>query len=115
MIIRFLVIGFLLLLGLSFYFQNQDQVITIRYFFGFQERTTPMFVPVFFAFLLGLLMTSLLLVPGWVKTHLALRRKTKALLEAESDLGRLSRSLEKAATTHQTPDSLVLSERPRND
>lgn len=104
MIIRVIFVGFLLLLCISFFFQNQDQVITLRYFFGLQEASTYMYVPVLTAFAMGLFVTSLLLFPGWIRARMAIRRKTKALQEAELDLDRLRHSIEKATATHRSSD-----------
>ena len=102
MMVRVILVGLLLLLSLTFYYQNQDQVVTLRYFFGLQEISTSIHVPMLTAFVMGLLITSLLLFPGWIKARIELRRTTRALQEAESDMERLRRSMEKAAATHRT-------------
>ena len=64
---------------------------------------------VFYHFIhaLGLLVASILLFPAWVRGRLELRRKTKALQEAEADLEELSASLGKIAQPRSASDEEV--------
>jgi len=93
--IRLILVGILLLLSLAFFLQNQDQEVTLRYFFGLLESSTPIYKPILIAFAVGLLVSGILLFPPWVRSRIDLRRKTKALQEAEVDLERLRHSVEK--------------------
>lgn len=93
--IRLILVGILLLLSLAFFLQNQEQEVTLRYFFGLLEASTPIYKPILTAFAVGLLVAGILLFPPWVRSRIELRRKTKALQEAEVDLERLRQSLEK--------------------
>ncbi len=110
--IRLILVGTLLLLCLAFFLQNQEQEVTLRYFFGLFEASTPIYKPILTGFAVGLLVSGILLFPPWVKGRIELRRKTKALQEAEVDLERLRHSLEKV--TGRTPHSLS-SELPSRD
>ncbi len=103
--IRLILVGLLLLLSLAFFLQNQEQQVTLRYFFGLLEASTPIYKPILTAFAVGLLVAGILLFPPWVRSRIELRRKTKTLQEAEVDLERLRQSLEKLAgrTSTQTP------------
>lgn len=109
--IRLILVGVLLLLSLTFFLQNQEQEVTLRYFFGLREATTELWRPVLSAFAVGLLVASILLFPAWVQVRLELRRKMKALQEAEADLERLRRSpaMEPASPVPggQPPDALT--------
>lgn len=93
--IRVLLIGILFLLSLAFFLQNQEQEVTLRYFFGLLEASSPIYQPIMAGFLVGLLVSAILLFPPWVRGRIELRRKTKALQQAEVDLERLRQSLEK--------------------
>ncbi|NTW37825.1 MAG: aldehyde dehydrogenase family protein [Syntrophobacteraceae bacterium] len=84
-----------LLLSLAFFLQNQEQEVTLRYFFGLLESSTPIYKPILTAFAVGLLVSGILLFPPWVRGRIELRRKTKALQDAEVDLERARQSLEK--------------------
>lgn len=94
--IRLILVGVLLLLSLSFFLQNQEQEVRLRYFFGLFEASTPIYKPILAAFAIGLLVSGILLFPAWVRGKIELRRKMKALQEAEGDLERLRQSLDKA-------------------
>ena len=63
---------------------------------------------------MGLLVAGILLFPPWVRGRIELRRKTKALQEAEVDLERLRHSLEKV-TGRISPGLTVEPHRDRRD
>lgn len=96
--IRLILVGTLLLLCLAFFLQNQEQEVTLRYFFGLFEASTPIYKPILAGFAVGLLVSGILLFPPWVRGRIELRRKTKALQEADVDLERLRQSLEKVTS-----------------
>ena len=95
--IRLILVGTLLLLALSFFLLNQEQEVTLRYFFGLRSASILIYKPILAAFGVGLLVSGILLFPAWVRGRIELRRKTKALQEAEVDLERLRQALDKAA------------------
>ena len=95
--IRLILVGTLLLLALSFFLQNQEQEVTLRYFFGLRSASILIYKPILAAFGVGLLVSGVLLFPARVRRRIELRRKTKALQEAEVDLERLRQALDKAA------------------
>ncbi len=94
--IRLILVGVLLLLSLTFFLQNQEQEVILRYFFGFRSASTPIYKPILSAFVVGILVASILLFPAWIRGRIELRRKTKALQEAEADLDRLRQEMGKA-------------------
>ncbi|CUS37064.1 lipopolysaccharide assembly protein LapA domain-containing protein [Candidatus Nitrospira nitrificans] len=100
---RLILVGTLLLLSLAFILQNQEQEVTLRYFFGLLEASTPIYKPIMAGCLVGLLVSAILLFPPWIRGRIDLRRKTKALQEAEANLERLRQSLEKLSGRSQTP------------
>ena len=108
--IRLILVGTLLLLCLAFFLQNQEQEVTLRYFFGLFEASTPIYKPILAGFGVGLLVAGILLFPPWIKGRIELRRKTKALQEAEVDLERLRHTLEKVTgrTSHPVPGEVAL-------
>ena len=107
--IRLILVGILLLLSLTFFLQNQEQEVTLRYFFGLASAQTYIYKPILSAFAIGLLVASILLFPPWIRGRIELRRKTRALQEAEADLERLRQSMGKALRTNvnQGPGEIV--------
>lgn len=108
--IRLILVGILLLLSLAFFLQNQEQEVTLRYFFGLLQASTPIYKPILTAFAIGVLVAGILLFPPWVRSRIELRRKTKALQEAEVDLERLRQSLEKLSGRVPSPPPLESSQ-----
>ncbi len=103
---RLILVGILLLLSLAFVLQNQEEEVTLRYFFGLLEASTPIYKPILAGFAVGLLVSAILLFPPWVRSRIELRRKTKALQQAEVDLERLRQSFEKVSgRTPASPDT----------
>ncbi|MDH4152593.1 MAG: LapA family protein [Nitrospira sp.] len=103
---RLILVGIVLLLSLAFVLQNQEQEVTLRYFFGLLEASTPIYKPIMAGFGVGLLVSAILICPPWVRSRIQLRRKTKALQQAEVDLERLRQSLEKVSGRTQAPTDL---------
>jgi len=112
--IRLILVGVIALLSLAFFLQNQEQEVTIRYFFGLLEISTPIYKPILLGFAMGLLISGVLLFPPWVRCRVELRRKTKSLQDADVDLERLRHSLEKV-TGHPSSTFIHDSSRNRHD
>ena len=102
--IRLILVFILLALSLSFFLQNQDAMVTLRYFFGLKSAETRVYVPILSAFVIGLLVSSILLFPAWVRGRIELRRKTKQLQEAEAELEQL-REAQHGVESDQSPSS----------
>ncbi len=100
--IRLILVFILLALALSFFLQNQDQEVTLRYFFGLKSAETRVYVPILSGFVIGLLVASILLFPPWIRGRIELRRKTKQLQEAQAELEQL-RETERGVEPDQAP------------
>ncbi|MGH7261061.1 MAG: LapA family protein [Nitrospiraceae bacterium] len=109
--IRLILVFILLALSLSFFLQNYEQEVTLRYFFGLRTAETKVYVPILSAFVIGLLVSSILLFPAWVRGRIELRRKTKQLQEAEAELEQW-REAQRGAEPDQPTASGADDERP---
>ncbi len=113
--IRLILVAILLLLSLTFFLQNQEQEVTLRYLFGLKTASTPIYTPILSAFAMGILVATILLFPAWIRGRIELRRKTKALQEAEADLERLRSSMEKTVPRSSGGSAEDLAEDSRDD
>ncbi|WP_447978161.1 LapA family protein [Candidatus Nitrospira bockiana] len=104
--IRLVLVGILLLLSLSFFLENQEQEVTLHYFFGLRSASTPIYKPILSAFAIGIIVASILLFPAWINGRIELRRKTKALQEAEADLEELRKALGRMSTPTSSEEEL---------
>ena len=109
--IRLILVGTIFLLSLTFFLQNREEVVTLRYFFGFRSGSTEIYKPILISFAVGMLVALILLFPSWVQSRIQLRRKTKALQEAEVDLERLRMNLPKG---QRPPTRFESDEMPRD-
>ena len=80
----------------SFFLQNQEQHVTVRYLFGMGEASTPLNVPILSAFAVGLALGTAMLLPAWIRGRLELRRMSRTLTELQADLEQFRRTIEKA-------------------
>ncbi len=104
--IRLLLLGAVVLFALTFLALNHNQEVTLQYFFGFQNSSTMVAVPLLVAFVMGLTVATILLVPAWMRGRLELRRKGKEIQELRTDLERIRRSVEQGASNtvgHRLP------------
>lgn len=102
--IRLILVGIILLLSLAFFLQNQEQEVSLKYFFGLRTASTPVYKPILTSFVIGLVIMSILLFPAWVRGRIELRRKTKALQEAEADLERLRDAINRVPTARRADE-----------
>lgn len=109
--IRLTLVFILLALSLSFFLQNQDQEVALRYFFGLKSAETKVYVPILSGFVIGLLVSSILLFPAWVRGRIEMRRKTKQLQEAEAELEQL-REAQRGLEPDQSPSPAADDEPP---
>ena len=75
--IRLILVGTLLLLTLSFFLQNQEQEVTLRYFFGLRSASILIYKPILAAFGVGLLVSGILLFPAWVLSLIHISEPTR--------------------------------------
>ncbi len=84
--IRFLLILILFVVAFTLAINNLQETIRIHYFFGYESRPIHVYLLIVGAFLLGMVITVLLLLPEWVKNRLRLRRQERTLQRLESEL-----------------------------
>ncbi len=81
---------FLILLGLVWTaaYENRDQEVALRYFFGISTPPIPLHLLLPGAILGGLLLAVLFLLPGWIRMALEVRRQARTIERLEEDLQR---------------------------
>ena len=99
---RLILVGTLVLLSLAFFLQISKQEVTLRYFFGLLEASTPIYKPIMAGFVIGLLVAAILLFPPWVRGRIDLRTKDEGLTGSRGELGAAWQSLEKISGRTQS-------------
>lgn len=86
--VRLILVVVLLTLSIIFFLQNRAEQAVLRYF-GMTTAPTPIYKPILSAFVLGLLIMGILLLPAWINLRMEVRRMRQALHLAEEELHRL--------------------------
>jgi len=86
--IRVLIFILVLVGAFAFMIENTEQTVQIRYFMGYSTPPIPVYQLVSGAFIVGMLLTGVLIFPEWIRMRLALRRQRKALERIEEEMGR---------------------------
>ena len=79
----------ILLLGFTFIVKNTDQTVALQYFFGLAAPPIPVYQLVIGAFIVGMLLTGILIFPEWIRLRLEVRRQRKSLVRIEDEMARL--------------------------
>ncbi|MBI3811585.1 MAG: LapA family protein [Nitrospirae bacterium] len=87
--IRVLIFILVLLLGFTVVVKNTDQTVVLQYFFSLATPPIPVYQLVASVFILGMLLTGLMIFPEWVRMRLEIRRQRKSLQRIEDEMARL--------------------------
>ena len=87
--IRVLIFTLILLLGFTVVVNNTDQVVVLQYFLDLATPPIPVYQLVAGAFIIGMLLTGLLVFPEWIRMRLEIRRQRKSLQRIEDEMARL--------------------------
>ncbi len=99
--IRVLIFILILLLGFTIVVKNTDQVVVLQYFLGLATPPMPVYQLITGAFIIGMLLTGLLVFPEWIRMRLEIRRQRKALQRMEEEMA------------HLRPPNPAMSSKPR--
>ncbi len=85
---------------------NQEQRVSLHFFWGMETSPLPIHLIVLGSFLIGLLFSALLFVPGWVRSMLDRRKKSKRIEELEIEIDKIRSEALKEATPVFTPTDI---------
>ncbi len=83
---------FILLTGTVFLgalYNNQEQTISLHFFWGMQTDPLPFYWILISVFLIGFSLSALLFVPSWVRSMLDRRRKSRRIEQLEIDIDKM--------------------------
>ena len=86
--IRLLIFTLVLVGAFTFMIENTEQTVQIRYLLGYTSAPIPVYQLVAGAFIVGMLLSGLLIFPEWIRMRLELRRQRKALQRIEEEMDR---------------------------
>jgi len=111
MIRLFLILG---ISGLFFgaLYMNQEQEVSLHFFWGMETSPLPIYLIVLSSFLVGLFVSVLIFVPGWIRSMLDRRKKSKRIEQLEINIDKM-RSETLKETTPVFPPAEI--EKPHSD
>jgi len=81
-IFKWAIFLFLLAAAIGFALQN-DQPVSLRYYFGWESLSLPLFLWAFLSFLIGLIISALMSALSKVDLHAQIRQQKKLIAELE--------------------------------
>ena len=78
---RIFLITLFLLAGLALISQNTQQDVILQYFLGYSSPAIPLYQLVGGAFILGMFLTGVFILPDWIRMRRELKRYRKNLQE----------------------------------
>jgi uncharacterized integral membrane protein len=88
--IRLLILLLVVILYFTFVLYNMEEKITLKYVFGLSTQPLPVYLLVLGSLTTGMLLASLLVIPGWVRMRMEMRRQRKTIEQMEQELSRLA-------------------------
>jgi len=87
--IRALIFMVVLVAAFAFMIENTEQTVQIKFLLGYATPPIPIYQLVAGAFLVGMVLTGLLIFPEWIRMRLTIRRQNKSLQRIEEEMDRL--------------------------
>ncbi|MBI3595457.1 MAG: LapA family protein [Nitrospirae bacterium] len=102
--IRALISLVVLFIVFVFLVNNKDAVISIQYFPGGSAKMIPLYLFVLGTFLLGFVLSVVMMIPSWLRLKLETRRQRKEIESLSEEIGHLR--ILSPSTSSSTPSAL---------
>ena len=87
--IRLLILLLVVILYFTFVLNNMEEMISLKYL-GLSTQPLPVYLLVLGALIIGMLLASILVLPGWIRMRMEMRRQRKTIEQMEQELSRLA-------------------------
>ncbi|MEC4678920.1 MAG: LapA family protein [Nitrospirota bacterium] len=104
--IRLFLISVISVIFFGALYLNQEQQASLHFFWGMETKLLPIHLIALGSFLIGLLFSVLLFVPGWVRSMLDRRKKSKRIEALEIDIDKMRSETLKESTPVFTPTEI---------
>jgi uncharacterized integral membrane protein len=88
--IRLLILLLVIILYFTFVLSNLEEKTELRFLFGLKTQPLPVYLLVLGSFTIGMLLASILVIPGWIRMRMEMRRQRKTIEQMEQELSRLA-------------------------
>ncbi|MFQ5454827.1 MAG: lipopolysaccharide assembly protein LapA domain-containing protein [Nitrospirota bacterium] len=91
--IRFIFLLCFFIFITSFVINNTEEMVVLNYFFGIEIRPIPLYLLVVGSFLTGILISLIMITPGWIRSKIDRRRQKRFIEEMKEELSTLRRTV----------------------
>ena len=88
--IRLLMLLLVIILYFTFVLYNMEEKIALKYVLGLSTQPLPVYLLVLGSLIIGMLLASILVLPGWIRMRLEMRRQRKTIEQMEQELSHLA-------------------------
>jgi uncharacterized membrane protein YciS (DUF1049 family) len=88
--IRLLILLVVIVLYFTFVIYNMEEKITLKYVMGLATQPLPVYLLVLGSLLAGMVLASILVLPGWIRMRMEMRRQRRTIEQMEYELNRLA-------------------------
>ena len=105
-LLMLLIVSFFLVVG----YTNQEQMISLHFFGGMETDPIRLYLIVAATFIIGFLLSTILFCPGWIRSILDRRKKSKRIEQLEIDLDRMRSATIRGESSSLQPSSSDVNE-----
>jgi uncharacterized integral membrane protein len=88
--IRLLILLLVVILYFTFVLYNMEEKIALKYVLGLSTQPLPVYLLILGSLIIGMLLASIWVIPGWIRMRLEMRRQRKTIEQMEQELSRLA-------------------------
>ncbi len=88
--IRLILLFIVIVLYFTFVLYNMEEKIVLKYTLGLSTQTLPVYLLVLGAIMIGMFLAGILVLPGWIRMRMEMRKQRKTIEQMEQELSRLA-------------------------
>jgi uncharacterized integral membrane protein len=88
--IRLILLMIVIILYFTFVLYNMEEKIALKYILGLSTQPLPVYFLILGSVIIGMLLAGILVLPGWIRMRVEMRRQRRTLDQMEQELNRLA-------------------------
>jgi uncharacterized membrane protein YciS (DUF1049 family) len=88
--IRLIFLLIVIILYFTFVLYNMEENIVLKYALGLSTQPLPVYFVVLGSIIVGLFLAGVLVIPGWIRMRVEMRRQRRTIEQMEQELNRLA-------------------------
>ena len=88
--IRLIFLLIVIILYFTFVLYNMEENIVLKYALGLSSQPLPVYLVILGSIMVGMLLAGILVIPGWIRMRVEMRRQRRTIEQMEQELSRLA-------------------------